>query len=241
MSIRSRTSRTRFCLVPDDEGGAALAAEHLDRARPAAHRARHRAGAVRGRAAPARRLSQGARSARPRGAARTTISPARGRRTGAARRSRKLFAHAAGAPDAIFCGNDQIARGVADALRERGIAVPDAVSIVGFDNWEIVAAATRPPLTTIDMNLKELGREAGPQADRADRRQVRSAASAGCPAASSSANSCGAARPQAETKCSDDVDRQDDQEESRCANTRRSTSPTSASRAISGASGSTPC
>ncbi|WIY52072.1 LacI family DNA-binding transcriptional regulator [Devosia sp. YIM 151766] len=64
-------------------------------------------------------------------------------------------------PDGIFCGNDQIARGVIDALRERGVSVPGAVSVIGFDNWEIVAAATRPPLTTIDMNLKELGREAG--------------------------------------------------------------------------------
>ncbi|HEV7344891.1 MAG TPA: LacI family DNA-binding transcriptional regulator [Devosia sp.] len=64
-------------------------------------------------------------------------------------------------PDAIFCGNDQIARGVVDALRERGVAVPEQVSVIGFDNWEIVAAASRPPLTTVDMNLKELGREAG--------------------------------------------------------------------------------
>jgi LacI family transcriptional regulator len=63
--------------------------------------------------------------------------------------------------DGIFCGNDQIARGVVDALRERGLAVPADVSVVGFDNWEIVAAATRPPLTTVDMNLKDLGREAG--------------------------------------------------------------------------------
>ena len=64
-------------------------------------------------------------------------------------------------PDGIFCGNDQIARGVIDALRERGIRVPDDVSVVGFDNWEIVAAQTRPPLTTVDMELKELGRQAG--------------------------------------------------------------------------------
>lgn len=64
-------------------------------------------------------------------------------------------------PDGIFCGNDQIARGVIDALRERGVAVPEEVSVVGFDNWEIVASVTRPPLTSVDMNLKELGREAG--------------------------------------------------------------------------------
>jgi LacI family transcriptional regulator len=48
-----------------------------------------------------------------------------------------------------------------DALRERGIDVPADVAVIGFDNWEIVASATRPPLTTVDMNLKELGREAG--------------------------------------------------------------------------------
>jgi LacI family transcriptional regulator len=64
-------------------------------------------------------------------------------------------------PDAIFCGNDQIARGAVDALRERGVKVPEDVSVVGFDNWEIVAAQTRPPLTTVDMGLRELGREAG--------------------------------------------------------------------------------
>jgi LacI family transcriptional regulator len=64
-------------------------------------------------------------------------------------------------PDAIFCGNDQIARGAVDALRERGVRVPEDVSVVGFDNWEIVAAQTRPPLTSVDMDLKELGRKAG--------------------------------------------------------------------------------
>jgi LacI family transcriptional regulator len=64
-------------------------------------------------------------------------------------------------PDAIFCGNDQIARGAVDKLRERGIRVPEDVSVVGFDNWEIVAGQTRPPLTSVDMELKELGRQAG--------------------------------------------------------------------------------
>ena len=63
--------------------------------------------------------------------------------------------------DAIFCGNDQIARGAADAVREAGRAVPEEVALVGFDNWEVIAAACRPPLTTVDMNLRELGRAAG--------------------------------------------------------------------------------
>ena len=64
-------------------------------------------------------------------------------------------------PDAIFCGNDQIARGVIDALRERGLSVPGDVGVIGFDNWEIVASQSRPPLTSVDMNLSALGREAG--------------------------------------------------------------------------------
>ena len=55
-----------FCLVPDDEGGAVLADRASRRTRPAADRACHRAGAVRGRAAPARRLSQDARRGRAR-------------------------------------------------------------------------------------------------------------------------------------------------------------------------------
>ena len=59
--------------------------------------------------------------------------------------------------DAIFCGSDLLARGVADALRERGVCVPDDVALIGFDNWDIIAAKTRPPLTTVDMNLHELG------------------------------------------------------------------------------------
>ncbi|MFF0161725.1 LacI family DNA-binding transcriptional regulator [Streptomyces sp. NPDC005263] len=60
--------------------------------------------------------------------------------------------------DAFFCGNDQIARGVADTLRERGIGVPGDVAVVGYDNWDTMALASRPPLTTIDVNLTEIGR-----------------------------------------------------------------------------------
>lgn len=65
------------------------------------------------------------------------------------------------AVDAIFCGSDQLARGTIDALRERGIRVPDDVAVVGFDNWEPFACATRPPLTTVDMNIEQIGRHAG--------------------------------------------------------------------------------
>ena len=39
--------------------------------------------------------------------------------------------------------------------------MPEDIALVGFDNWEVIAAACRPPLTTVDMNLRELGRTAG--------------------------------------------------------------------------------
>jgi LacI family transcriptional regulator len=61
------------------------------------------------------------------------------------------------AADAIFCGSDQIARGVADALREAGRRVPDDIAIVGYDNWELFSTTTRPPLTTVDLCLRDLG------------------------------------------------------------------------------------
>ncbi len=63
--------------------------------------------------------------------------------------------------DAIFCGSDQIARGVLETLRDLGRDVPGSVSVIGFDNWEAVAAHSRPRLTSIDMNLERLGAVAG--------------------------------------------------------------------------------
>jgi LacI family transcriptional regulator len=62
--------------------------------------------------------------------------------------------------DAIFCGSDQIARGVADTLRQSGRTIPDDVALVGFDNWEPMALGAQPPLTSVDMCLEEVGRAA---------------------------------------------------------------------------------
>ncbi|AEB44836.1 MULTISPECIES: LacI family DNA-binding transcriptional regulator [Micromonospora] len=63
--------------------------------------------------------------------------------------------------DAIFCGSDQIGRGVLDALRDLGREVPGTISVIGFDNWEAISADSRPRLTSVDMNLKHLGAVAG--------------------------------------------------------------------------------
>ena len=73
--------------------------------------------------------------------------------------TRRLLAGRA-AVDAIFAGSDQIARGVLDALHGEGLEVPHDVAVIGFDNWEVLATSSQPPLSTIDMNLEALGRTA---------------------------------------------------------------------------------
>jgi LacI family transcriptional regulator len=69
--------------------------------------------------------------------------------------------------DAIFCGSDQIARGALDALRELGCDVPRDVSVIGFDNWEVLTTNARPELTSVDMNLEHIGAVAAKRLFRA--------------------------------------------------------------------------
>ena len=57
----------------------------------------------------------------------------------------------------VFCHNDRVAMGLYDGLRERGIAVPDDLAVVGFDNQDVIAAHLRPPLSTVALPHYELG------------------------------------------------------------------------------------
>ncbi len=59
-------------------------------------------------------------------------------------------------PTAIFAGNDLMAIGVLAAARDAGIAVPDDLSIVGFDDIHL-AGYINPPLTTVAQPKYELG------------------------------------------------------------------------------------
>ena len=158
--VFSRTEDpSALCLVPDDEAGARLATTHLlslGRRRLAHVTGPERFEAVRLRRTGFAAALQAA-GLDPHAAPILTgvWSEAWGREA-----LDQLLA-AAHPPDGIFCGNDLIARGVVDRLRERGVGVPSAVSVVGFDNWDIIVEATRPRLTTIDMNLRQLGEEAG--------------------------------------------------------------------------------
>jgi LacI family transcriptional regulator len=152
------TSPADLSLIPDDAQGGQLATRHLLSA------GRTRIGHVTGptRFAASRLRAQGAEE---------TLAEAGLELAGGGalygewseewgRQAAHMLLRAAPDTDAIFCGNDQTARGVADTLRETGRRVPDDIALVGFDNWEIIAAACRPPLTTVDMNLRELGRAA---------------------------------------------------------------------------------
>jgi LacI family transcriptional regulator len=58
---------------------------------------------------------------------------------------------------AVFAGNDLIAAGARQALREHGLRVPDDVSLVGFDN---LPPAADIDLTTVHVPHEELGRTA---------------------------------------------------------------------------------
>lgn len=62
-------------------------------------------------------------------------------------------------PTAIFASNDVMAFGVMEAVRDRGLRIPEDISIVGFDNIP-QAEHVSPQLTTVQQPLADMGREA---------------------------------------------------------------------------------
>ena len=59
-------------------------------------------------------------------------------------------------PEAIICGNDDMAHGLMDVFKKAGIKIPEDVKIAGFDNGER-SQLDRPSLTTVDKNQKDVG------------------------------------------------------------------------------------
>jgi LacI family transcriptional regulator len=80
-------------------------------------------------------------------------------------------------PTAVFAGSDEIALGVVEAARTRGLRVPQDLSVVGFDDTQAARMAS-PPLTTVRQPLREMGAVALRAAlrlaagERAESRQV---------------------------------------------------------------------
>jgi LacI family transcriptional regulator len=59
---------------------------------------------------------------------------------------------------AIACANDLVAVGVLACLRDRGLRVPEDVSVVGFDDVPVASDVT-PALTTVRVPMVEMGRQ----------------------------------------------------------------------------------
>lgn len=62
-------------------------------------------------------------------------------------------------PTAIFAGSDQCAAGVYKEAHRRGLAIPEDLSVIGFDDV-MIAKWLQPELTTIRQPLEEMAREA---------------------------------------------------------------------------------
>lgn len=61
-------------------------------------------------------------------------------------------------PTALLCFNDEMAFGARVAVEERGLSVPEDVSLMGFDNWDLSGYSSMK-LTTIERNMGEIAKE----------------------------------------------------------------------------------
>jgi len=68
-----------------------------------------------------------------------------------------------GRPTGLFCYNDEMAMGAYRAAAELGLAIPADLSIVGFDDQELIAANLHPGLTTVALPHYGMGAWAAEQ------------------------------------------------------------------------------
>lgn len=59
-------------------------------------------------------------------------------------------------PTAVFAGNDTVAYGAIQAIRQAGFTIPGDISIVGFDD-DLLSRYLNPPLTTLSVPAGGLG------------------------------------------------------------------------------------
>ncbi len=63
-------------------------------------------------------------------------------------------------PDAIVCANNYIALGCVDAIKELGYRIPEDIGVIAFDDYPF-SNMIDPPLTVVDINVRDLGVQAG--------------------------------------------------------------------------------
>lgn len=60
-------------------------------------------------------------------------------------------------PSAICCGNDKMAMRVFMLIRQMGYKIPETISVVGYDNYKIIAENLLPQLTTVSLPYFDMG------------------------------------------------------------------------------------
>lgn len=63
-------------------------------------------------------------------------------------------------PDAIICANNYIAMGCVDAIRRRGMKIPEQIGVMTFDDYPF-SQIIEPKLTVVDINVRDMGKQAG--------------------------------------------------------------------------------
>lgn len=60
-------------------------------------------------------------------------------------------------PTVLLCGNDRLAVTVYGLLRARGIAVPEGMSVAGYDDYQAISRTLFPQLTTMELPYGRMG------------------------------------------------------------------------------------
>lgn len=63
-------------------------------------------------------------------------------------------------PTGFFCATDRIAMGAYDAIKGAGLRIPEDISVVGFDDQQILTEYLRPALTTMRLPFREMAERA---------------------------------------------------------------------------------
>ncbi len=69
-------------------------------------------------------------------------------------------------PTAIICGNDQVAMQVYAAAAQCGLSIPGDLSVMGFDDLQLISETLYPQLTTVALPYFEIGRRAVERLDQ---------------------------------------------------------------------------
>ena len=69
-------------------------------------------------------------------------------------------------PVAVAACTDVRARQISEAAQRIGLAVPDQLAMIGFDNDEMVCEMANPPLSSVEMNYEQVGYQAAALLDR---------------------------------------------------------------------------